>query len=234
VPIDVQAGEITISPGVVQRTFAQWSEVHPLRALVATHLHGVMADIPALRQLLPQIPIIEDCAQALGSSLDGSIAGTLGDMAVFSFGPMKSIDVGEAGMILTTNPVQLRKLIALSSHPVRQYCSGIASPSVDFSVRPHPLAAVLLAVRLQQGLPRYDQSEVVEVLRESGRIIIGHDCRRINNNPYTPVLKQGELPTKLWSQPSGAWDIIAMNQLATASIHLVTKNVVTKNAMAIT
>jgi perosamine synthetase len=45
--------------------------------------------------------VIEDCCEALGSSLNGKKAGTFGVMSVFAFYPNKQITTGEGGMILT-------------------------------------------------------------------------------------------------------------------------------------
>lgn len=68
-------------------------------AVIAIHLFGNICDVPALRHAAPGKPVIEDCAQAPGSRLDGRAAGTFGDIAVFSFRSGKYISVGEGGAI---------------------------------------------------------------------------------------------------------------------------------------
>src|SRR5579859_4285598 len=50
-----------------------------LDAVIAVHMFGNMCDIPAIRLAAPGKPIIEDCAQALGSCIEGKIAGSFGD-----------------------------------------------------------------------------------------------------------------------------------------------------------
>ena len=65
------------------------------RAVIACHLHGVCADIPALRSLLPGVGILEDAAQAFGCGLDGRPAGSLGDVAVLSLGPGMQVESGD-------------------------------------------------------------------------------------------------------------------------------------------
>ena len=70
------------------------------RAIVAVHQYGLCADIAALRRALPPgAALIEDCAQALGASLDGHPVGRLGDVAVFSFCHGKIVSGGQGGMI---------------------------------------------------------------------------------------------------------------------------------------
>lgn len=119
------------------------------RALVATHLFGIPADIPALQKALPGVPIVEDCAQAFGSTLDGLPVGSLADAAIFSFGPGKTIDVGELGALVLRNGELHERAIVNSAHPIRQHVTGVKTPSsIGFSIRPHPLAAVLLSVAL--------------------------------------------------------------------------------------
>lgn len=77
------------------------------RAVIAVHLFGLCADIDALRSGLPDgIAIVEDAACAAGAAYKGRPAGSLGDVAAFSFHPRKSITTGEGGM-LTTNRADL-------------------------------------------------------------------------------------------------------------------------------
>ena len=76
------------------------------RAIVVTHLYGYMNDVSEVRSLLrslgrEDLPIIEDCAQAHGATIGGQSAGTLGDVAAFSFYPTKNLGaVGDAGAVL--------------------------------------------------------------------------------------------------------------------------------------
>ena len=74
------------------------------KAIIAVHLFGLCADMDRLREIVPShIPIIEDAACASGASLNGIPAGGLGEAAVFSFHPRKSITTGEGGMVCTNN-----------------------------------------------------------------------------------------------------------------------------------
>jgi len=72
-------------------------------AVVAVHMFGNISDVPALREAAPGKPVIEDCAQALGSRLDGRVAGSFGDIAAFSFRSGKYISVGEGGAVYSGN-----------------------------------------------------------------------------------------------------------------------------------
>ncbi len=80
------------------------------KAIIPVHLFGLCADIDAIRSIVPSnIKILEDAACAAGASYKGRMAGSLGDMGVFSFHPRKSITTGEGGMV-TTNTSELNRL----------------------------------------------------------------------------------------------------------------------------
>lgn len=68
-------------------------------AVIAVHMFGNVCDMPALRQAAPGKPFIEDCAQALGSRFGGKVAGSFGEIAVFSFRSGKYVSAGEGGAV---------------------------------------------------------------------------------------------------------------------------------------
>lgn len=70
-----------------------------LDALVAVHMFGNVCDVPALQTAAAGKPVIEDCAQALGSKLQGRMVGSLGDVSFFSFRSGKYLSVGEGGAL---------------------------------------------------------------------------------------------------------------------------------------
>jgi dTDP-4-amino-4,6-dideoxygalactose transaminase len=83
------------------------------KAIVVVHLYGAPANMPAIMDYAKQknIYVIEDCAQAIGGSINGKSVGSYGDMSVFSFHGHKNIStLGEGGMICT-NDDQWAKLI---------------------------------------------------------------------------------------------------------------------------
>ena len=73
------------------------------KAIIAVHLYGVPYKIEEIRTLADkyEISIIEDSAEALGSSYKGQKCGTFGDIGVFSFNGNKIITTSGGGAIVT-------------------------------------------------------------------------------------------------------------------------------------
>jgi dTDP-3-amino-3,4,6-trideoxy-alpha-D-glucose transaminase len=72
------------------------------KAIVPVHLFGNVAPVEELRELGPAV--IEDAAQAVGSTYKGAKAGTLGNAATFSFFPSKNFPaVGDGGAVVTND-----------------------------------------------------------------------------------------------------------------------------------
>lgn len=78
------------------------------KAIVIVHYGGRMADVVSLRERLDAggcegVAIIEDCAHACGSQLDGRMAGSVGDIGCFSFQAVKNLVTGDGGMLTISN-----------------------------------------------------------------------------------------------------------------------------------
>lgn len=72
------------------------------KAIIPVHMYGQCADIDAIRSAAPAIAIIEDAAHAHGANLRGRRAGSLGELAAFSFYPTKVMGaLGDGGIVAT-------------------------------------------------------------------------------------------------------------------------------------
>lgn len=97
VPVDVD-----FNSGLMDIHSATEAITSRTRAIIPVHLYGRPLDIDELRERISdkKIFIIEDCAEAFGTSLQGRHVGTLGDAAAFSFFGNKNITTGEGGAVL--------------------------------------------------------------------------------------------------------------------------------------
>jgi dTDP-4-amino-4,6-dideoxygalactose transaminase len=83
------------------------------KAIIAVHLYGVPYQIEAVRAVADKysIPILEDSAEALGSSYKGKKCGTFGDIGVLSFNGNKIITTSGGGAIVTKTATQKEKAV---------------------------------------------------------------------------------------------------------------------------
>jgi dTDP-4-amino-4,6-dideoxygalactose transaminase len=73
------------------------------KAIIAVHLYGVPYKVEAIKAISDKysIPVLEDSAEALGSSFKGQRCGTFGDIGVLSFNGNKIITTSGGGAIVT-------------------------------------------------------------------------------------------------------------------------------------
>lgn len=99
--VDLLPGKYTIDPQAVAVA------ITPLtKAVLVSHLHGHLADMPALRLLAEthQLALIEDACQVPGALVAGRPAGNWGDCGVLSFGGSKLLTAGRGGAVVTSRP----------------------------------------------------------------------------------------------------------------------------------
>lgn len=88
-------------------------------AIVLVHIGGIVTDeIEEIRSICEehQLSLIEDAAHAHGSSIEGENAGTLGDVAAFSFYPTKVLTTGEGGVVTTDDDALADMIKCLRNH----------------------------------------------------------------------------------------------------------------------
>src|SRR5579875_946277 len=99
----------TVRPALTPRT----------RAIIAVDLFGNPHPAGELAQF--GLPVVEDAAQALGSTLDGRRAGALGTLSTFSFYPSKNLPcLGDGGAVATDDARLAERLRLLRNHGSRE------------------------------------------------------------------------------------------------------------------
>jgi len=119
------------------------------RAIIAVHVYGNMCNMQALRKIADRhhLVLIEDCAQAVFSSYQGSYAGTLGDFGCFSFQATKTITTGEGGLVISSKTDVAKQLRLLRNHgmsPEKRYWHDV----IGFNYRMTNLQAALGCAQL--------------------------------------------------------------------------------------
>jgi len=93
------------------------------KAIIVPHLFGLSANLERLLAL--NVPIIEDCAQAVGSTYQQKNVGTFGKAAIFSFYATKVMTSGEGGMVVSDSKDLIDRIRELREYDNRdQYQIG--------------------------------------------------------------------------------------------------------------
>ncbi|WP_329332286.1 DegT/DnrJ/EryC1/StrS family aminotransferase [Streptomyces sp. NBC_00663] len=88
------------------------------KAVLAVHQGGVPADVTALRSVCADwdLPLVEDAACAIGSTVGGKPVGHGALLAAWSFHPRKLVTAGEGGMLTTDDAEWAARLRRLREH----------------------------------------------------------------------------------------------------------------------
>ena len=90
------------------------------KAIVPVHFAGQPCEMDVILKIAKKygLLVIEDACHALGAKCKNKKIGSISDMTIFSFHPVKSVTTGEGGAVLTNNKNFYKKLILLRSHGV--------------------------------------------------------------------------------------------------------------------
>jgi dTDP-4-amino-4,6-dideoxygalactose transaminase len=100
--VDVDPHTWTMDPDLVEAAITPRT-----KAILPVHLHGLMADMDPIVDIARRhkLVVIEDAAQSHGAEYKGRRAGSIGDIACFSFYPGKNLGAfGEGGASVTNDP----------------------------------------------------------------------------------------------------------------------------------
>jgi len=112
--VDIEPDTYNIDPESFQAAITKKT-----KAVIPVHIYGQPADMDEIAAIARKhgIKIVEDAAQAHGARYKGKRAGSLGDVACFSFYPTKSLGAcGDAGMIVTNNKDIYEKALMLRDY----------------------------------------------------------------------------------------------------------------------
>jgi dTDP-4-amino-4,6-dideoxygalactose transaminase len=136
---DVDPETFTVTADTVKATLTP-----DTKAVIAVHLFGNVAPIAEIEAL--GVPVIEDSAQALGSTGPDGRPGALGTLATLSFYPSKNLGAfGDGGAVLTRDAELADRVTMLRFHGSRD---KVTYERVGYNSRLDELQAAILRVQL--------------------------------------------------------------------------------------
>ncbi len=93
------------------------------KAVIVVHLYGLVGELKIISQWLKKahITLIEDCAQAFGTTLAGKSVGTFGQLGCFSFYPTKNLGtLGDGGAVITQSKRDYEYLLQAKAYGEKQ------------------------------------------------------------------------------------------------------------------
>ncbi|NQT06431.1 MAG: DegT/DnrJ/EryC1/StrS family aminotransferase [Candidatus Omnitrophica bacterium] len=142
--VDIDRKTYNIDPSLIESKITKRT-----KAIMPVHLYGQCADMDAISEIAKKngLKVIEDCAQSIGATYKGRKAGSLGDLAAFSFFPSKNLGgFGDGGMVVTNDKALAEKIKVLRVHgSTKRYYHDV----VGYNSRLDNLQAAVLRVKLK-------------------------------------------------------------------------------------
>ncbi len=141
--VDVDPKSYCLNPEMLQTVLSGKT-----KAILPVHLYGHAADMPSIMTFAKEhgLFVIEDCAQAHGTSINGQTVGTFGDVACFSFYPTKNLGaIGDGGAVLTNQSALAEKLRLLRQYGWRE---RYVSEMQGLNTRMDEMQAAILNIKL--------------------------------------------------------------------------------------
>ena len=116
--VDVNENDYTIDPTKIEEKITERT-----KAILPVHIFGAPCNMDEIMKIARthNLKVVEDCAQAIGTTYKGKHAGGLGDVGCFSFYPTKNLGAfGDGGMVTTNDDDLYTVLMALREHGAAQ------------------------------------------------------------------------------------------------------------------
>jgi len=144
--VDAEPDTWTIDPAAIE------AKITPrTKGIIVVHLFGHPTDIDPINAIARRhgLFVMEDAAQAHGAEYRGRRAGSLGDIATFSFFGNKIVTTGEGGMVVTGDDALAARMRLLRTHgmdPTRRYWH----PVIGYNYRMTNIAAAIGLAQLER------------------------------------------------------------------------------------
>lgn len=114
IPVFIDSESITwnMCPIALEKAIVHYTSIGKKpKAIIPVHLYGMPANMPEIMRIATEynIPVIEDAAEALGSSIQGKACGSFGNFGIYSFNGNKIITTSGGGALLSNDKASIEK-----------------------------------------------------------------------------------------------------------------------------
>ncbi|MEO6434725.1 MAG: DegT/DnrJ/EryC1/StrS family aminotransferase [Tepidisphaeraceae bacterium] len=143
---DLDPRTYNLSPAGIEKNITDKT-----RAIMAVHLAGNPCDMAAIKAIADsrKIFVIEDCAQAHGTTYDGKPVGSIGHVGCYSYNEFKHIACGDGG-IVTTSDTELARKLRLSTDKGYDRSPGAPDRNATFLANNYRMTELQGAVAIAQ------------------------------------------------------------------------------------
>ena len=189
---DIDPETYNLSPSAVEKAVTKNT-----KAILPVDLYGFSADMKPLKEIAAKhsLALVEDAAQAHGTTYDGKPAGAFADAACWSLYASKNITTGEGGVVTTDNDQIAETLRMIRTHGEKAKYSSLM---LGTNYRMSEMQAAIGNVQLQK-LPafvakrRQNAQQLTKILEKSRRLVLPSESKDRQHSwyLYTARLKDG-------------------------------------------
>lgn len=201
--LDIDEDTYNINPESVEQAYLALppEKRKKVKAVIYVDVFGVPADGPGFESLGKKygLRIVDDAAEALGSSINGRKCGSFGDAGLFAFYPNKQITTGEGGILLTNDEEIFRIAVSLRNQGRDESAGWLRHARLGYNYRMSDINAAL-------GIAQFKRIE--EMLAKRRRV------REMYNQHFSRIFARGLLLSQKTSPGSFVSPFVYVLRLA--------------------
>ena len=189
---DIDPKTYNLSPSAVEKAITKKT-----KAILPVDLYGFSAEMKPLKEIASKqgLALVEDAAQAHGTTYEGKSAGAFSDAACWSLYASKNITTGEGGVVTTDNDQIAETLRMIRTHGEK---AKYASLMLGTNYRMSEMQAAIGNVQMQKlpsfvGKRRQNAQQLTKILEKNSKFVLPYESKdRLHSwYLYTARLKDG-------------------------------------------
>lgn len=189
---DIDPKTYNLAPSAVEKALTKKT-----KAILPVDLYGFSAEMKPLREIADKhcLGLVEDAAQAHGTTYVGKPAGAFADSACWSMYASKNIMTGEGGVVTTNNDQTAETIRMIRTHGEK---AKYASLILGTNYRMSEIQAAIGNVQLERlgdfvSKRRRNAQQLTKLLEKSSKLILPHEAKDRQHSwyLYTARLKDG-------------------------------------------